>query len=233
MGYSSQSLVEEILANALTRGTPSSMPVDIINIGDQIRDTVSPATIVQYIRWADEEIDGALSVIYMTPLKRVVRGEYEVLSDISIGDTSITIEESSIFHKGDIVITTDRTSSEKNIVDSIPDENTLVLANSFTKSFSVPSSVIQRIGYPDPVPLCSARKAAANLYDKYFASQSDTNTSEYGNKLRSLSENDLNNLLNGRIKLHGQKFLGRRFFNPALLDVNSIASENPDRPDQK
>ena len=59
MGYSSQALVENILANALTKGTSSASPVKIINVGNQVRDTISTPLMVQYIRWADEEIDAA------------------------------------------------------------------------------------------------------------------------------------------------------------------------------
>jgi hypothetical protein len=229
MGYSTQALVEDILANALTKGTPSASPVNIINIGNQVRDTVSTATMIQYIRWADEEIDGALSSIYLVPLKRIVKGEYELLAGITAGSSSISVEDSTRFNVGDLIVVTDRTTSEKKVIDTIPDETTITVTVAFVSSFLVSGTVVQRIGYPDPISLCSARRAAANLYDKYFASQSNVNTSDYGNRLRLMAENDFNNVLNGRIKLHGQKFLGRRFFNPALLDVNSIASEQMDR----
>jgi len=229
MGYSSQALVENILANALTKGTSSASPVKIINVGNQVRDTISTPLMVQYIRWADEEIDAALSVIYMTPLKRVVRGEYEALANITAGELSASIDDSTRFNVGDMILITDRTTSEKRIVESIPDENTLNVTSAFGSSYLAASTVVQRVGYPDPISLCSARYAAANLYDKFFAAQVSPNISDYGKGLRSMAENDFNNILNGRVKLHGQKFLGRRFFNPALLDSNAIPVENSDR----
>ena len=229
MGYSTQILVEDILANALTRGTPSGMPVEIINIGNDIRDTITTETFTQYIRWADEQIDSALSVIYKVPIKRIVRGEFEILADISIGNNIFYIEDSSRFFNGDVIVITDRINKEKKVISSIIDENTIEVTVAFMNNFLASDSIIQRLGFPDPIPLVSARFAAANLYDKKFASQVSPNVSTYGNTLRSMAENDLNSVLNGRVRLLGQRWLGRRFFNPALLDVNAIASKEKNR----
>jgi hypothetical protein len=231
MGYSTEAQVTDILANALTRGTTNTpgMPVNIINIGDQVRDSVSSTTFVQYIRWADEEIDSALSVIYQTPLKRIVKGEFELLADVTAGDLSIFVEDTSRFLTGDMVNVTDRLTHEKKIVDTVVDETEMTVTIAFGSSFLASGTVLQRVGYPDPVSLASARFAAANLYDKYFASQSNVNMSDYGNKLRLMAENDLNSILNGRVRLYGQRILGRRFFNPALLDTNTIQSQDKNR----
>jgi hypothetical protein len=229
MGYSTAKQVEAILASTLTRGTTSDMPVNIINIGNQVRDTVRPDVFVQYIRWADEQIDAALSVIYKVPLKRITKGEYDLLVDIATGDTTIRIEDSTRFHIGDVVNINDRVINEKQIISSIPDETTIVVAIPFTNAFSTADAVAQRIGYPDPIPLVSAQMAAANLYDKYFSSQSSTSTSEYGKELRVNAEHSFNNVTNGRSKLMGQRIIGRRFFNPALLDSNNVPSGNKDR----
>lgn len=229
MGYSTTSLVEYILANALTRGTSSGMPVEIINVGNKVRDTVSSDSIIQYIRWADEELDSALSTIYKVPLKRIVKGEFETLNNISIGDVTFYIEDSTRFSVGDMINVTDRIVNEKKIISAIPDETTIGVSAAFINSFFGSDSIVQRIGYPDPIPLISARFSAANLYDKHFASQASPNISDYGKSLRIMAENDLNSILNGRTRLVGQKWLGRRFFNPVLLDVNSIASSDKNR----
>ena len=228
MGYSSSILVQQILANALTRGSPSAMPVQIVSVGKEVRDTVTPETIVQYIRWADEQLDSALSVIYKVPLKRVVKAEYKLLSNVVVGATSVSIEDTTRFLVGDIAVINDRLVSEQKTISAISSETSLTV-NVFTHGFLASDSVAQRIGYPDPISLISARFAAANLYDKYFAAQVSPNNSDYGKNLRLIGENDLNSVLNGRVLLFGQKILGRRFFNPALLDVNAIASTEKNR----
>jgi len=229
MGYSTAKQVEQILASTLTRGTSKDFPVEIINIGNQVRDTVRPDVFVQYIRWADEQIDAALSVVYQVPLKRIVKGEYELLVDIVSGDTTIRIEDSTRFHPGDVINLNDRIIHEKQIIASIPDETTIVVMNPFINPFTTVDGIVQRVGYSDPIPFISARMAAANLYDKYFSSQSSTSTSDYGKELRVGAEHDFNSVLNGRSKLMGQRIIGRRFYNPALLDANNVASANKDR----
>jgi hypothetical protein len=60
--------------------------------------------------------------------------------------------------------------------------------------------------------------AAANIYEKYFMSQSSPNESEYGKLLRKLARADLNNILQGRTILHGSQRIGRRFYNSNLVD---------------
>jgi hypothetical protein len=229
MGYSTRTQVEQILASALTSGTTSSMPVNIINVGNDVKDTVDPDTFIQYIRWADEEIDSALSVIYKTPLKRIVKGEYEILANIGIGDTTVFIEDSTRFNAGDMIVLTDRVDSEKKIIDTITSETELEVTLAFATAFLASDTIVQRIGYPDPIPLCSARFAAASLYDKFFSAQANPNVSDYGKNLRNMAENDFNSVLNGRTRLHGEKILGRRFFNPNLLDVNAVASGDKNR----
>ena len=234
MGYSTREQVETILASALTRSTDSNFPVEIINVGREVRDTVTPETFTQYIRWADEEIDAALSTIYKVPLKRVTKGEFEVLG-WNAGTLTMTIEDTTRFYVGDLINLTDRTLNEKNIIVDIPDENTLVFLNPFSLSMALSlippftDVVVQRVGYPDPIPLISARFAAANLYDKYFAAQSSPDVSDYGTELRKQAEMDLNNTLNGRTRLFGQKLLGRRFFNPNTLDRNEIGGADKNR----
>jgi hypothetical protein len=234
MGYSTRNQVENILASALTRGTNSDTPVEIINVGREVRDTVLPETFIQYIRWADETIDAALSVIYKVPLRRVTKGEYEIFGWNQVL-LSMIVEDTTRFYESDMINVSDRTLNEKNIISAITDENTLVLLNNFTPTFNlslVPpfdDTVVQRVGYPDPIPLISARLAAANLYDKYFAAQSSPNISDYGTELRKQAEMDLNNVLNGRSRLMGQKILGRRFFNPTTLDRNEIGGGDKNR----
>jgi len=39
----------------------------------------------------------------------------------------------------------------------------------------------------------------------------------------------MNNILNGRTRLTGQKVLGRRFFNPTTLDINAIGGADKNR----
>ena len=70
----------------------------------------------------------------------------------------------------------------------------------------------------------SARLAAANIYDKYFSSESSPNVSNFGESLRGLAYDRLNDVLNGTIIIHGQQRIGRRFYNPNLVDQYALPS---------
>jgi len=231
MGYSTINEVSNVMANALTSGKIEAggvMPFEIINIGSLPTSTVSESTILQHIRWADQTIDGHVSSMYHIPMKRVVIGEYEILIDIATGDTSISIEDSTRFDKGDMITITDGDSAERKIIDSIPNETTIELTTAVANSYLIANTGIQRLRYPDPIPRMSSMYAAASLFDKFFSADQEPNVSEYGTKLRELFKNDLNGILNGRILLRGQRQTSRRFFNPTLLDTPNVASENKD-----
>ena len=72
MGYATQQLVTDILAQALTSATSSVVngnAVSLNSIGSVTNpNAISSDTINQYITWADEEVDGVLSEMYAVPL---------------------------------------------------------------------------------------------------------------------------------------------------------------------
>ena len=84
--------------------------------------------------------------------------------------------------------------------------------------------------FPEPIRISSARLAAANIYDKFFSSQSSPNTSEYGKYARDQARQELNNIRNGGTVLWGQHRIGRRFWNPNLDDRYALpALDGADR----
>ena len=83
-------------------------------------------------------------------------------------------------------------------------------------------SRILRVSYPPPIRFISARLAAANIYDKYFSAESSPNISSFGDKLRELANGKINEILSGTIILHGQQRIGRRFYNPNLVEQYSV-----------
>jgi len=224
MGYSNQALVEVVLANALTQGTPSAMPVEIINIGNSPRDSITPELVTDFIRLADQEIEAAITTVYRVPLKRVVTRELEVMQDITAGAFTIEVDDATTLYVGDIVIVSDDTNTEKKIV-SILADTTITVSTAFTNSYLAANTKVKVLGFPRPIPLISARKAAANIFDKKFAAGASPAVSEYGKTLRQMAQDDLNDVLNGRARLLGQQMVGRRFYNAALLDTQSTAAK--------
>lgn len=233
MGYSTRQEVIIALANALSQGSPDApgSVQPITSVGQLLSDTVPDSQLYQYIRWGDEQIDAALSSIYRVPLRRINRGSYNLAADVTAGDTSILMEDTTRFIEGDVVVIRDDTNSQQLTVSTIPNENTITFTLPITDSYLAVDAKIERIKYPDPIPLVSAKLAAATIYDKHFAAQVEGNASEYGKILRKMAFDDLNQILNGVVRLDiadADDFVGRRFYNPALDDVMNTRAEPKD-----
>ena len=233
MGYCTRQEVIIALANALSQGSPDApgVLVSITSIGQQVSDSVPDSQLYQYIRWSDEQIDASLSGLYRTPLKRINRGTYRLADDVTAGDTSFLMDDDTRFIEGDVILIRDDTNFQQLTISSITDENTVVVSLPITNSYLAVSATIERIKYPDPIPLVSAKLAASMLYDKHFAAQVEGNASKYGTELKKAAFNDLNMVLSGIVRLDiadADDFMGRRFYNAGLDDSISIRAEPKD-----
>lgn len=222
MGYSNLKLVEQALAQALTSATNQVVngnKVPLIGFGKS-RDpnTVPIETVNQYIQWADEEIDGMLSELYLTPIVEKADLELTLLFDISAYNPDVHLDKAMNLVPGDVIVIFDYTQEERHIVDSVTNLTNVEFVDHVLGDYLADVTRVTRAKYPAPISLISARFAAAALYDKYFSAQVSPNISEYGKELRKAGERDINNILNGRTILRGQRRTGHRFFNPNLRD---------------
>ena len=230
MGYSNIALIEYIVAQALTSGSPrgSGEPEDLLKIGNTFdSNIISNDTVNQYIKWADSEINSALSELYITPLCEKSDFETTLLSSIDDYNDYIITEKGCPFYPGDNIILTDGENEERLIIESIVDDvdrNVFTTVEPVSYAFDATETRLIRVRYPDPIPLVSARMAGASIYEKYFMAQTSPSESEFGALMRKLAKRDLNNILNGRTILHGQKRIGRRFFNSNLTDRYGLPS---------
>lgn len=234
MGYSNIVQIEKILAQALTSSTPSDLTqaVDLLKIGNTLdTNQVSTDIVDQYIAWADSEINASISSLYTTPLFEHSDFETTLLSNIDDYNNYIVTSDSSPFYIGDAVVISDGTNEERHIISEIIDPLDMnVFATSETINFAFGSgSRVLRISYPLPIPLTSARLAAANIYDKYFLAQAAPGKSEYGLELRKAANQTIMDILSGGIILHGQHRVGRAFYNPTLLRQYGLEKEPPNR----
>ena len=232
MGYSLRQEVIQALANALSQGSPNAPGtlVDLVTVGKLVSDTISDAELYQYISWADQQIDAAIVNIYQTPLQRVNLGSFEIANDITAGDLQVIMPDTTRFTIGDVILVRDSTSGQfqQLTIQDIPNENTLLFTTPIINSYSALTTKIERIRYPDPIPLVSARLAAAYMYDKHFAAQVEGNESDYGKYLRQHAFQALENVLLGveRLKIaDAGKYVGRRYYNHALDDVIATKSK--------
>jgi len=232
IGYSSVDEVNFVIAQALTQGTADptfgTTPVPLINMGELPTTTVQRPVIEQYIKNADTVIDGYLSSIYDIPLHRIVNDEQSLTDNTLTGSNILKLTNTARIMIGDKILLMDTVGSVYVDILLVYDRTTVQLSEAVTRDFTIANGAkVQMLRFPDPIPLISARLAAGNLYDKYFAAQQSPNMSDYGDTLRKISYTHLNSLLNGREVLIGQTRTGKRFYNPELLDTQVTSA--PDR----
>lgn len=233
MGYSTPTLVKRVIAQSMTTSTPDTLDSRelLVNFGNQLDSNLITDDILnEHIRNADITINGSLNEMYKTPLKEYADLELSLASDIDSYNNDIVLSspQAGVLVPGDILALTDGVSQETHSVMSVINDYTVETDDEVVYLYSADSARVLRIRYPDPIPLISARLASANIYDKYFAAQSNTQQSEFGKTMRTLATNSLNNVLNGRTVLHGQMRIGNRFFNSTLKDRYNLPGSEQD-----
>ncbi len=229
MGYSTITDIQNIMAQALTSATSStaeglSSTFSLLNVGNVLDKNLTTFDIIDsYIQIADSEIDAELSLLYETPMRELANFEGTLFSAIDEYNPYIVVNKTSPLTPGDIVILKDGVTEERHEIEEVIDASMFSTVNNIDYNFPVDSRVI-RVSYPHPIKFISSRRAAANIYDKYFSSESSPNISTFGNQLREIAINHINSVLNGTIILHGQHRIGRRFYNPTLTDQYAAPS---------
>lgn len=227
MGYCPPQLVQRILVQSLTSATSptTSTKGSLINFGQSLdKNLINDDIMNQHINIADTFINSVLSVLYKTPLKEVADLECKIAVDIDPynNDVILISPQANVFLPGDIIIITDGIYEEKKTVESVSGDNILQLISPVDGIYSADSTRILRVRFPDPIPNISARLAAASIYDRHFSAQSTAQTSDFSKSQKNLSRVDINNILNGRVVLHGQHRIGDRFANSHLKDRYSL-----------
>jgi hypothetical protein len=226
MGYASTAEIEVFLAQALTTARPNSAGrIELINIGTYRDENLITDDIMDFFAsTGDEQIDGALSQMYETPLKRCVSGQWNLDADIDVYNQVIEINDTAQITRGDMIIIRDDNTGieELHVVNQVVDQNRILTVDPIENEFSGDEVRIMRLKFPPPVSQISARLAAAYIYDKYFASQNSPNISEYGKEMRRVAYGQLNDILNGRIILECQRRIGDLFGNSYLDDLYAL-----------
>lgn len=224
MGYSTQRQVLDIMANALTSGVaaPQTSGRQLLNDRDVSKtfrpNNIDPSLVNQFGIWADEEINAALSEMYIVPFLEKADTEFELLFDLDTYNDVIRINNALVLMPGDVILFIDDEFEERHVISEVVNSTTIELEEALIGSFLAVSTRIVRVKFPQTITLISARLTAAAIFDKMFSAQVNPGVSEYGKALREWARIDLNNILNGRTILHGQKRIGHRFFNPNLRD---------------
>jgi hypothetical protein len=113
------------------------------------------------------------------------------------------------------------------ITTNVVNYNHITLSSPTVRAYDAGShGQVSVLAYPDPIPVMTARLAAALMFDKLFVADQSPNISNYGKNLRNMAIVDMNAILSGQARLEGQEFCSRRFVRTQLFDAVKIAIEN-------
>jgi len=227
MGYSTRVDIQNIIAQALTTATASTPDSlnsfdSLMNVGNTFdNNLVSNDVIDSYIRISDSQIDATFSELYKTPFLEKVDVESILFSAIDPHNELLVLDKVLPLTGGDQVLISQGGTTERVVIGEIVAPTVFSTQDEVKNYFEIDARVV-RVNYPNPVKWISARLSAASLYDKYFSAEVSPNTSKFGEVLREIANNDINNVLNGTTVLHGQQRIGRRFYNSNLVDQYAL-----------
>ena len=188
------------------------------------KDKLTPAEAIQYIRFAQQEIDSRLRNFYACPLRRIKHFETEIMNTTIVGaGTTITINDSGNFATGDLLRLQTKVLMETATITAISNMTTLVLDT--TTNIYEAGDLISILKFPDPIPLIAARLADSYIYDELFSADQAPDMSSYGKEQRLLAMNSLDSILSGTVLLFGQEHTGKRFIRGSLFDGYSTPTK--------
>ena len=233
MGYSTPALVKRVIAQSMTTATSDTLDSRelLINFGNQLdSNLITDDVLNEHMRNADMIINSSLNEMYKAPLKEYADLELELAANIDEynGDILFSTAQAGVLVPGDNIVLTGDLSQETHSVREIINDYSIETEDQVLYTYMAETARVLRVRYPDPIPLISARLTSANVYDKYFSSQSNINQSDFGKTMRSLATQSLNNILNGRTILHGQTRIGNRFFNSNLSGRYNLPGSDGD-----
>jgi len=226
--YSNYHEVQAILPENVTIGSTNlGTPTPGRSGSGSSRSNITIPECNRYLSFADSQIDAKLRPFYVMPLRRIKLHEVTVVQDITHGDNIVvSVEDSGVFTQWDLVRIQNNYQMEYSNVTDTPSITTIKLDHVINNySASADATLISIVKFPDPIPLISARLAASFLMDRLYVATNSPDISTYGAKMRTISNNALDDIIKGVILLTGQDMTGKRFVRGSLLDAFSTGVE--------
>ena len=212
--------------NDVRQFLPATITIGTNNIGtpnpgrpnEANRDNITTEEITNFIRYAQQTVDSRLNPFYACPLRKIKTHEVEPRNNVLAGsDVKISVFDSTVFSKYDIVRMQNHSDNETAEVSAVPDFHTITL-NSLDYNYDVDESLLSILKFPDPIPTITARLALSYAFDRLFNAEQAPDISQYGIAQRQLAMNGIDGVLTGSILLVGQEHTGRRFLRGSLYD---------------
>jgi hypothetical protein len=203
---------------------PENVTIGDQNIGTPIpgkpvvgRNKFNRNHIIEFIKFAQQEIDARLRPMYVCPLRRIKIHETGLLNNVVSGNSiRLSVHDSGSFARGQLVRVQSDCDYEEATVTEIPNLNQIIV-DKLISSYDA-DSLVGILEYPDPIPLTAARLAASYAYDRLFAAEQSPDVSQYGNEMRKRAMFSIDSILTGAAILMGQEHVTKRFARMSLFD---------------
>jgi hypothetical protein len=228
MSYATLDQLRRLMTKTITIGDSTMANEDVLT--DQGKpDTVSTETANQYLQFAAQYVNSRLRAVYFCPLKRIRVFETALTADADAKDVEISVNDPSRFNPGDMIRLGDDSSNGLYVVRAVnsgaTNHSIVSLEGELASDFLVSRHAMAAlIDYPDPVPSMCARIAASMIIDREFVAEQRRDVSTFGKTQRTLASNDMDDILNGTIRLEGQDHTGKRFVRTSLRDTPHATS---------
>jgi len=229
MSYCTISQMRALMHKSVTIGSLTLVNQAVIQSQGKA-DTVTPETAQLFIQFATQYINSRLRSFYFCPLKKIKVLEMSLVADADAGKMGLEVEDATRFYVGAQLRVRDNSSSGlyviKQLYEDDPTKAQIIdLNRKLDTSFTVAATgSVALLDYPDPIPSMCARFAVSMLIDKEFVGEQSPDVSNFGKTQRTLAANDMDDILNGTIRLEGQDHTGRRFYRGSLRDTPSATS---------
>lgn len=223
MGYCKIQDLRTLLPKNITIGTDTVTTPTLQPGGGG--NTVSEKTAQDAIKKSTEYIDSRLRPIYMCPLQRYKVVQVSPTADLSISDTEINVPDRGLFNYGALLRISDNNNTELQYLNVMDEEtatnfNKIPLQGTIANAYSMADGLrVSILEYPDPIPFICARYSVAILYDKIFVAEQEPRESHFGVAQRNMANQDMDQILEGSIRLEGQQFTGSRFARTSVMNT--------------
>ena len=188
------------------------------------KESYTPKAARKYVRLASQQIDSRLSPVYQAPLKRIKIHETELVGSVSKGGTIIRVHDHGPFTVDSFLRISDDRTTDLYTVEDIGDDpavmGQITISPSAVRDYTPGHNpLVSLLEYPDPIPFICARLAVAIMIDRIFVAEQSPDVSHYGENLRSQAGTDIDLILSGQIRLHGQTHHGSRFGRYSIMNA--------------
>ena len=227
--YCTLEYLKTLLPTNLTIGTATQTQPTLQVTGG--RESVTEPRAKEIIALAGQMIDSRLSPVYVTPLKKMKLVEVELKSKSTAGTNIIYVGDGGQFSVGCQIRISGRKGGDSytitNLYDDVPNLSKIEVSPVLTKTY-LPSEdwLVSLVDYPAPIPLICARMAVSMIMERIFVAEQSPADSKHGETMKNLAAAEMDNILQGIVRLHGQEHQGDRFARSSLKNAIKTPAAN-------